>query len=67
MTTSEKEKFIKETAKKFMEEIKEKGYIKFSQIEEKCSFKGNIKYNMVKSIQWIISQYYDLNKVIIEN
>lgn len=62
-----KENFIKETAKELMEEIKTKGFIKYAQLEEKCTFKGKIKYEVMKSIQWIISQYFDLNKVIIEN
>lgn len=66
MTSNEKEIFIRETAKEFMEEIKSNGFIKYSQIEEKCTFNNTVKYDMVKSIQWIISQYYDLNKVIIE-
>lgn len=67
MTAVEKKSFIKETANEFMKEIKEKGCIKFSQIKEKCTFKNDVKYDMVRSIEWIISQYFDLNKVIVEN
>lgn len=66
MTAMEKENFIKETAKEFIKEIRDKGKIRLSQIEEKCTFNNTVKYDMIRSIQWMISQYYDLNKVVVE-
>lgn len=63
-----KEKIEKELAEEFIEKIKKDGYFYEENLLEKCLKikEGNRDraFKLKRSVEWIISQYYDLNKIM---
>lgn len=63
-----KEKIERELVEKFIEKINKDGYFSEDDLLEKCLevSKNNRDraFKIKKSIEWIISQHYDLNKVV---
>ena len=51
MSMEERENYIKNTVAYFREQIEERGFVRYSEIIEKCTFDGMVDYKMIRSIQ----------------
>lgn len=63
-----KEKLERELAKEFKEKIEKDGFFYEDDLLKRCmEVKQDNRdrvFNLKRSVEWIISQHYDLNKVI---
>lgn len=63
-----KEKIERELVEEFIEKIKKDGYFSEDDLLEKClevnKNNRDRAFKTKRSVEWIISQHYDLNKVI---
>lgn len=64
MNMEERENYIKDTVAYFREQIEEKGFARYSEIIEKCTFDGMVDYKMLRSIQWRLGQRLVITKYI---
>lgn len=63
-----KEKIERELVEEFIEKIKKDGYFSEDDLLEKClevnKNNRDRAFKTKRSVEWIISQHYDLNKVV---
>lgn len=52
MNMEQRENYIKNTVAYFRKQIEERGFARYSEIIEKCTFDGMVDYKMLRSIQW---------------
>ena len=64
MNMEQRENYIKNTVAYFREQIEERGFVRYSEIIEKCTFDGMVDYKMLRSIQWRLGQRLDITKYI---
>lgn len=64
MNMEQRENYIKNTVVYFREQIEERGFVRYSEIIEKCTFDGMVDYKMLRSIQWRLGQRLDITKYI---
>lgn len=64
MSMEQRENYIKNTVAYFREQIKERGFTRYSEIIEKCTFDGMVDYKMMRSIQWSLGQRLDITKYV---
>ena len=64
MNMEQRENYIKNTVAYFRKQIEERGFVRYSEIIEKCTFDGMVDYKMIRSIQWRLGQRLDITKYI---